>query len=55
METAGSVASGPASTSEPLSITSQEEGTPEPDPNATYASVSSQMILLPIIVYILLY
>ena len=43
METAGSVASGPASTSGPLSVTSQEEGTPEPDPNATYASVSSQI------------
>ena len=44
METAGSVASGPASTSGPLSVTSQEEGTPEPDPNATYAAVSSQII-----------
>ena len=40
LETAGSTASGPASTSGPLSITSQEEEIPEPDPNATYASVS---------------
>ena len=46
METAGSVTSGPASTSGPLSITSQEEETPEPDPNVTYASVSSISVTL---------
>ena len=49
VETAASTASGPtsiggpASTSGPLSTTSQEEGTPEPDPNATYASVSQHI------------
>ena len=51
METAGLVASGPASTSGPLSITSQEEGTLEPDPNATYASVSYEIAVVYLIIY----
>lgn len=40
IETAASITSGPTSTTGPLSTTSQEGETPEPDPNATYASVS---------------
>ena len=46
VEAAASVTSGPASTSGPLSTTSQEEETPEPDPNATYASVSAACIIV---------
>ena len=39
IETAASITSGPVSTG-PLSTTSQKGETPEPGPNATYASVS---------------